>query len=197
MKDENLKKMSDSAFPILTDVPSINILICDLFNRLKRPMTEKNLEDILVGNDIVSYFFFRDSLDYLIKSGSLDVIEGSGEGKKLSLSPKGKETALKLKNFVSKSYRDISELKALIYFSNERLKDQVVIDYEKLSSGYCVHIVFKDSPENLMDLKFRIPTLRQAKFLCRKVRQNPNEFYKNIFSAFDTNNPEEDIELSE
>ena len=71
MQDDNIKRMAERALPQLTDVPVINILICDLINRLKRKITKNQLAHILVDNGIVSYFFFQESFAYLKESGSL------------------------------------------------------------------------------------------------------------------------------
>jgi hypothetical protein len=196
MQEENIKKMSEIALPQLTDVPTINILVCFLLNRLKREVTKKQLYDILVDSEIVSYFFYQESIAYLLKTGSLEVKDSKVEDETLEdddriiyiLTEQGISCAVELENYISKIYRDSAVLTALSYFSMEKFKNQVKIDYIKNPDGYYVHIRCLDKKSDLMELKFNVPTLEQAKFLGKKVMKNPASFYSNIWQAFDINN---------
>jgi hypothetical protein len=196
MQEENIKKMSEIALPQLTDVPTINILVCFLLNRLKREVTKKQLYDILVDSEIVSYFFYQESIAYLLKTGSLEVKDSKVEDETLEdddriiyiLTEQGISCAVELENYISKIYRDSAVLTALSYFSMEKFKNQVKIDYIKNPDGYYVHIRCLDKKSDLMELKFNVPTLEQAKFLGKKVMKNPASFYSSIWQAFDINN---------
>lgn len=195
MQDDNIKRMAERALPQLTDVPVINILICDLINRLKRKITKNQLEHILVDNGIVSYFFFQESFAYLKESGSLktepicEYHSDNSEKKideKISLTEQGETCAKKLKNYISKTYRDKVTSCAISYFSMEQFEDQVRITYEKNNDGYYVHVRCLNKESDLMDLRFNVSSLEQAKFLGRKVMTNPSEFYAKVWNAFDT-----------
>lgn len=189
MQDENIKKMAEMATPLLTDISSINILICDLLYRLKKKITRGQLYDILVSSEIVSYFFYLDSIEYLIKTGSLEenIIDLQDPDKnEIELTAQGETCAKELRNYISKIYRDKAVITALIYFTKEKFKNQLKIDYIKDDSGYYVHIRCIEKTSDLMDLKFHVSTIEQAKFLGSKVMRNPKDFYNKIFASFDT-----------
>lgn len=192
MHDENIRKMSEMALPLLTDVPVINILVCDILHRLKKRVTKKQLAHILVDNEIVSYFFFQESFTYLKETGSIRTeplyIDASGKPADLRiiLTEQGKTCAVKLCGYVSKTYRDKATSCAVSYFSVEQFQDQVKITYEENSDGYYVHVRCLNKKSDLMDLKFNVSTIEQAKFLGAKVKANPSEFYGKVWKAFDT-----------
>ena len=68
MQDENIFKMSKSADTEIKDTGMSNILICYLLHKLGRPVETEQLYEIAVGNEIISYFFYQESIDYLLKN---------------------------------------------------------------------------------------------------------------------------------
>ncbi|MBQ8688559.1 MAG: DUF4364 family protein [Ruminococcus sp.] len=192
MQEENLLKMSEMATPPVMETFAANILICYLFYRIDRPIEKAHLYDIAVGNDIINYFYYQDSIAYLEQNGSLmRTVTEAGEAAYV-LAEKGVECAKQLRNCVSKAYRDKIVSCALRYFLRKRRENEVKIDYLPLEKGYYVHVRCLDLKVDLMDLKLYAPDLTQAKLLGDQIMLNPSGFYGKILEAAFSNQEAED-----
>ena len=96
MHDENIMKMAERADVEIKDVPTLNILLCYLLYKIDRPVETEQLYDIAIGTEVVNYFYYQDSIDYLIKNGLISV-ETEDDGKECYiLEEKGRECARQL-----------------------------------------------------------------------------------------------------
>ena len=185
-------KMSEYASTGLDDLHTVNILICYLLYRLKRPIEPEQLYDIAVNNEIINYFTYQESISYLLKNNS--VKEETIDGKNLYiLTEKGISGAKTLRTFVKKSYRDKIVVAALKYFARIKYQNEVKIDYIPLDRGYYVHCRCIDVKDDLMDLKLYAPDKAQAEIIGKNIMKNPLGFYSRVLNMT-LNNKEEDFD---
>ena len=71
MQDENIMKMAERADIEIKDVPTLNILLCYLLYKIDRPVSPDQLYDIAIGTGVVNYFYYQDSIGYLLKNGHI------------------------------------------------------------------------------------------------------------------------------
>ena len=64
-------KMSEYASTEIDELHTVNILICYLLYRLKKPIEPDQLYDIAVNTEIINYFTYQESISYLLKNGSI------------------------------------------------------------------------------------------------------------------------------
>ncbi len=187
MQDENIRKMSEMADPQVKDIPTLNILICYLLYRIDRPVEPDQLYDIAVGSGIINYFYYQDSVDYLLNNNCIKK-EKSSDGKECYvLLPKGIECAKELKKYAPKSYRDKLVLQALRYFARLKYEQEIKIEYIPLENGYYTHVRCLDTKCDLMDLKIFAPDLTQAKLIGERIMLNPSGFYGKVIELAFTN----------
>lgn len=180
MQDENIFKMSEMADTQIKDIPTLNILLCYLLYKIDIPVEVEDMYEIAVGTGLVNYFYYQDSIDYLLKNGLIKS-ENNKEGKTFyTLLPKGTACAKELKNYAPKSYRDKLVLIALRYFARIKSEKDIVIRYIELERGCYIHIRCPDNKCDLMDLKLFAPDIRQAKIIGEKIMMNPAGFYGKI-----------------
>lgn len=197
MQEENLMKMAQLATPPIMDPHTANILICYLLYRIGRPVQASHLYDIAVGNDIINYFAYQESIDYLCSHGSVALNAGKNDKEKsYSLTDIGIRTAKELRNYVGKAYRDKLVSAALRYFARIKRENEVKIDYIPLKKGFYVHVRCLDVQDDLLDLKLFAPDDTQAKFLGEQIMLNPAGFYGKILDAA-FSNQEETFDLSD
>jgi len=189
---ENYTKMSELASTELKDLQTVNILICYLLYRLHKPIDSEQLYDIAVSTEIINYFYYTDSINYLITNESIAVTE-ENQSKIYSLTQKGIDCAKTLRSYVPKSYRDKIVTAALKYYAQLKYKNEVKIEYVKIENGYYVHCRCLDIKEDLMDLKLYAPDLGQAELLGKNIMKNPIGFYSKILDIA-LNNKEEEFD---
>lgn len=180
MQEENIKKMTEMADTEIRDVPTLNILLCYLLYKIDRPVETEQLYDIAIGTGLVNYFYYQDSIDYLLKNGLIS-IQKDGEGTDCYvIEPKGVACAKQLKTYAPKSYRDKLVLAALRYFARRKYEKELKIEYIPAGKGYYAQIRVLDTKCDLMDLKLYAPDLTQAKLIGEKVLLNPSGFYSKV-----------------
>lgn len=183
MQEENLLKMSEMATPPVMETHTASILICYLLYRIDKPIEKAHLYDIAVSSNIINYFFYQESVDYLVKNGSIKEIETPDGKPAYVLGEDGIQCAKQLRNIVSKTYRDKMVLCALKYFARLKRENEVKIEYIPLEKGYYVHVKCLDVQDDLLDMKLYAPDLTQAKYLGEQIMLNPAGFYGKILDA--------------
>ncbi len=192
-----MKKMARMATPPITNPHTANILLCYLLYRIDEPVQVSHLYDIAVSNEIINYFAYQDSLDYLTKHGSIQVVRRAKDDAEVYvLTSQGVRTAKELRNYVGKAYRDKLVSAALHYFARLKRESEVKIDYIPLKKGYYVHVRCLDIGDDLLDLKLYAPDYTQAVYLGKQIMLNPAGFYGKILDAA-FSNEEEPLDLSD
>ncbi|MGN0622046.1 MAG: DUF4364 family protein [Porcipelethomonas sp.] len=189
-------KMSELASTEIRDQQTINILICYLLYRINKPVDSEQLYDIAVGTGIINYFFYHDSINYLITNNLIDSEEKDAGTVLYTLTNKGIGCAKTLRKFVKKSYRDKIVQAALRYFARIKYESEVKIEYIKLEKGYYVHCRCLDIGDDLLDMKLFAPDLSQAEMIGKKIMLNPPGFYSKILTCA-LNNEEEKFDPDE
>ncbi len=177
MQDEYILRMSELADRDITDVPTINILICCLLYKSENEISTDDLYEIAVSSGIINYFSFQESLNHLITNKLITV-----SGNKYVLLENGISCATTLKKYAPKSFRDKILLYSVRYFSREKLKKELVVNYEALDVGCYVIIRYKDREHDMMNLKIYAPDMIQAKKIGDRVYLDPSGFYGKIMN---------------
>lgn len=197
MQDENIFKMSKSADTEIKDTGMSNILICYLLHKLGRPVETEQLYEIAVGNEIISYFFYQESIDYLLKNNIIKIVKNDNLKDCYVNDERGTLCAIELKRYIPKSYRDKIVLSALKYFDRLKKEQEFVVEYIKVKTGgYYTRIRCLDILNDLMDIKLYAPDYSQAKLIGEKIMLNPAGFYDKVMSLA-LSNKEEEYNLSE
>ncbi len=187
-------KMAEMADVEIKDVPTLNILLCYLLNKIDKPVETEQLYDITIGTGVVNFFDYQDSIDYLIKNSLISVSKDNSGTEFYSLEEKGRECARRLKGYAPKSYRDKLVLAALKYFAKIKAEQEIKIEYLPIENGYYTHIRCLDSDCDLMDMKLYAPDLTQAKLLGEKIMLNPAGFYGKVIElALSNEEPSYDL----
>ena len=176
-------KMSERADTYIKDIPTLNILLCYLLYKIDRPVSPDQLYDIAIGTGIINYFYYQDSIEYLLKNGLVSSEKDGNGCETYVLDPKGRECAKQLKNYAPKTYRDKLVLAALRYFTKIKYEKELKIEYEPVGNGYYIHVRCLDTGFDLMDLKLYAPDLTQAELIGEKIRLNPAGFYGKVIEV--------------
>lgn len=180
MHDENIRKMSDMADTEIKDLPTLNILICYLLHRIEKPVGVEQLYEIAMETEVINYFYYQESINYLIKNELLTIEKNENNKDCYFIQTKGKACAEQLKSYAPKSYRDKIVLVALKYFARLKYEQEIKIDYLPDENGCYISIRCIDPKYDLMDMKLFAPDLEQAKLVGEKIMLNPSGFYGKI-----------------
>lgn len=180
MQNENIFKMSELADTEISDVPTLNILLCYLLYKIDRPVGTEQLYEIAVSTGVINYFSYQDSLDYLLTNDLVSLQSGEDGEECYVLERKGVACAEQLKKYAPKSYRDKLVLAALKYFARIKSHKEVKVGYIPLEKGCYVQVRCPDQNGDLMDLKLFAPDMTQAQLMGDKIMLDPAGFYRRI-----------------
>ncbi len=197
MQDDRISKITEMADTDIKDVYTLNILLCYVLYKVDMPVETEQLYEIAVGSEIISYFFYQDSIDYLLKNESIRIEKNDDGNDCYVLTAKGINCAKNLKSYVPKSNREKLMLSAMKYLARMKKEKEVKIEYIKLETGgYYTSIRFLDIKADLMDLKLFAPDLTQAKLIGEKVMNDPAGFYSKLIE-FALDNSEEEYDMTD
>ena len=180
MQKDRTFKMSELADTEIKDVPTLNILICYLMKKIDKPINTEHLYDILIPTGLVNYFYYQDSIGFLLENGHIKIEKKENGEESYILMPKGEICARELKKYAPKSYRDKLVHAALKYFARLKIEQEVNVEYTEAVNGCYVCITCHDFQNDLMELKLFAPDMTQAKLIGDKIMLNPAGFYGKI-----------------
>lgn len=180
MQDENIKKMAEMADTEIRDVPTLNILLCYLLYKINHEVEIEQLYEIAIETGIVNYFYYQDSIDYLLKNQLISLKKDENGIDCYVIEPKGIACAKQLKTYAPKSYRDKLVLAALRFYARRKNEKEMKIEYIPAGKGYYTQIRVLDTKCDLMELKLYAPDLTQAKLIGEKILLNPSGFYGKV-----------------
>ena len=137
--------------------------------KINKPIETEQLYEIAIGTEIINYFYYQDSIDYLIRNSLISISESDCR-QFYTLEPKGIECARSLKSYAPKSYRDKLVLAALRYFARLKAEHGMKIEYIPVQNGYYTRVRCLDKDCDLMDLRL----------FGEKIMLNPAGFYGKI-----------------
>lgn len=185
-KNKNISQTQKTETPTVMDSDTANIIICYLLYQIDIPVQKEHLYDIAVGSNVINYFFYQESIDYLLNNDMIQKkpVSGIKETVEYKLTQQGKEFAKQAKDKVGKEYLDKIVSVAFQYFAQIKRQSELKVDYIPLHKGYYVHIrCLDEEAEDLLDMKLYAPDIAQAKYLGAQIMRNPSGFYGKILNA--------------
>lgn len=160
------------------DVYEVKILLAYFLNKIDRPVTPAQLNEIATGDGVVNYFLYVEAVEQMLKNGTLKLIEDEGTEYYI-LTEEGKNGA-DFKDLVSRSTRERIYASGLKLFAKLRAEREMRFEIKQLKNGYSVRAVCEDGGITLMDLTLYAPDKDQAEFIKSKILMNPSEFYSKV-----------------
>ncbi|MCR4944991.1 MAG: DUF4364 family protein [Clostridium sp.] len=162
------------------------LLLLYILQVLKRPISNSQLTEIVLENNLINYFTLQQYLSELVASG-FSQYEEINEKKLLVLTKKG-ETVLSLfKDRISPS--KINILDNYIKDTIDSIKKELTIlsDYTLIENdNFLVDLKALEDNSTLMELKISVPSKSQAISLCKTWKENPSDLYHKIINILIT-----------
>lgn len=166
----------------LTTTAEIRILLCYIMDSLDMPVSRAQLEEVLLGEELVNYFAMAESLTQLILQKLL--VENSGM---LCITEQGRTVARNLAQDVPRTVRDTAVrgvIRAQQYAAKAAAHKSEVI---KTGTGRNVVCSIGDDIGPLFKLELYMPDDLTAKAVQKKFIENGDFVYKLVLAALTEN----------
>jgi predicted transcriptional regulator len=158
------------------------LLLLYIFNKIKYPVSNLKITQIVLENDFMNYFTFQQYLTELINSNLLKVIENENK-KRINITDLGAEVLAMFENRLS----SIKKEKANQYLNKriDLIKKELTVSSDfniDNENSYIVNLKAFENEKTLIDIKLNIATNKQANDLCIKWRNDASELYNKVIN---------------
>lgn len=158
------------------------LLLLYILDRIEFPMTNAQVTQFILENDIMNYFMLQQYLGEL-KDSKFIVEKQSETNHIFILTESGKNTLSYFVNRIPKS--QIERIDQLLNIQKEKMvkNRQVKADYIKISDDeYLVKLDVIEKDMSLIHLNLSVANNKQAKQICEKWREDAPNLYSQIIN---------------
>ena len=182
--NENTAFSAGVRFGGLTDRTEIKILICYLLANAKQPLTDGQIIDTLIGQQLVNYFELQDALSHLTQQNI--ITENNGV---YSITDEGMDISRQLEKALPFSVKERAYKAVIEILQYETLKKQnrtTITALEK--GGYNLNCTISDNDFTLFSFDLHMPDEKSARFAEEKFIKYGQEIFKCVL-GITTDNP--------
>ena len=175
-------KISEMASFEPKDLITVKLLICYLiYNLNNNELNSEFLYDISVNYGNISYFYYNEAIDELIKNDTIISKFEDEENMSFSLTDKGIDFIKEFKSYLSISLRNRIMYSGMKYMSKINDEENVVKTeiQEKEDCCYLKVSIYKKEKE-VLSFNLSVKNKSQAILLSEKINLNPKAIYSNF-----------------
>lgn len=160
----------------LRNMLEIKILVCYLLDKVKEPMTRKQMCDCLQDTGLVNYFDLNTAIDELLSAKMICKVEYLGEPC-ISVTEAGRKNSKELETVLTHTTRERSVKAALKLLARARAERETTVEIEKTNSGCRVTFIIEALGEEMMKLSLYAGDILQAEQLKEEFLNDPAGVY--------------------
>lgn len=162
------------------ELADTKLLLLYIFNKIKYPVSNLKITQIILENDFMNYFTFQQYLTDLINSNLLKVIENENK-QRINITNLGIEVLAMFENRLS----SLKKEKADQYLNKQidLIKKELTVSADfniENEDSYIVNLKAFENEKTLIDIKLNVSTNKQANTLCLKWKNDASELYNKV-----------------
>ena len=182
--DNNIAFSAGVRFGGLTDRTEIKILICYLLTEAKQPLTEQQIIDTVIGQQLVNYFELLDALSHLTEQKIISETDGL-----YSINDDGKEISRQLEKVLPFSVRERAYKAVIEILQYETLKRQNKTKITAVDGGgYNLNCTIEDENFVLFSCDIFMPNEKSAQLAQESFIKYGQDIFKCVL-GITTENP--------
>ena len=178
----------------LSSAHDVKILLCYLLDKLNRPVSEKQLYEIVLDSRVINYFYYTESIEALLENGSISK-QNINDVHCFVLEEKGRMGATYFNEYIPYHFRRRILKAALMFYAKLRRESETEITITNTHNGCELNCIIKDTSYDLMRISIYAPDRDQAEVIKEKILLNPAEFYTKVIT-YALNNREEEPDVN-
>lgn len=167
----------------LTDRTEIKVLICYLLKSLDRPLSKKQLNEIMQQEALANYFEVSQAVGDLISQGNISYELTKENEEILTITQQGIEIAESLEVDLPRSVREKAINAAIKLLTLARRKQENKIVINQIDDGYNVTFTLGDEKTELMKLTVYVADKMQVEIIKKNFLDDPIKLYSGIISS--------------
>lgn len=159
------------------------LLVLYVIKSLKQPISNTQLTEIILENNLINYFTLQQYISELESSDFVKYIE-KNDKKLITITNKGENVLSFFNDRISLIKRDI--INNYLSSAIDHIKKELTIysDYTiDNNDSFIVNLKALEDESLLIDLKVSVPTKKQATYICAKWKENPSDIYNKVMQS--------------
>ena len=182
--NNNIAFSAGVRFGGLTDRTEIKILICYLLTEAKQPLTEQQIVDAVIGQQLVNYFELLDALSHLAEQKLIYEIDGM-----YSITEDGKEISRQLEKVLPFSVRERAYKAVIEVLQYDALKKQNKTKITPVEGGgFNLNCTIEDENFVLFSCDMFMPNEKSAQLAQESFIRHGQDIFKCVL-GITTDNP--------
>ena len=168
------------------DLAESKLLLLYIFNKVKFPMSNIQVTQIILENNFINYFTLQQYISELISSNFLNNIEEQGK-QRIGITESGTKVLSMFENRLSDKKKDAIDTYLQKQMENIKKEVTVTADYTiEKNNNFVVNLKVSENTFDLIDLKLTVASNKQARDLCSKWKDDSSELYNKIIQLLIT-----------
>lgn len=161
----------------LNDSTQIRILLCYLLKQVGTPLTRAEIENALLGEELVNYFELSDALDKMCQLGHLKV-----ENDAYRVTGTGAELAATLQTDLPRTVREAAVNAVLAAQQYKRRQAQHKTRLTRLADGWQVRCAIEDLGEEVFTFSLYLPDELSARAVQEKFINEGDVIFRHMLA---------------
>ena len=157
------------------------VLICYLMEKAGRPVSFKELNNALMGQELVNYFQFAEAMKSLEKSGHIRPREYEGEPC-FEITDLGREASRAFERDLPVAVRERGTRALEKILTLERRQKENRVEIRQVEDGWQIALTVTDTGSDLLSLAIYMPTQEDCEKIRRRFLNDPTLIYKGVFA---------------
>lgn len=162
------------------DLAENKLLLLYIFEKIKLPISNTQITQIVLENNLINYFTLHQYISELISSKFIEYKPGENKSR-LGLSDKGSKVLSMFIQRIPKAKLEAVDDYLKLHLDKIKKDITVSADYTtEKENDYLVNLKLIENSTLIIDLKLNVATNKQARELCSKWKSNSTELYSKI-----------------
>lgn len=165
------------------DLAETKLVLLYTFQKLNIPITNNQITNIMIENNIMNYFSLQQYLVELCNSEFIKIVSQDNKNYYI-LTPEGEKIINYFINRVPYSVKE--KISNLVESKVDKIKEEIQItaDYiPEKENEYVVECKVNENGTDLINLKINVPTKPQAKEICENWRNHASSIFGEILDS--------------
>ncbi|WP_123054356.1 DUF4364 family protein [Clostridium sp. JN-1] len=162
------------------------LLLLYIFNKMNFPISNNQITEIVLENNLINYFTLQQYLTELVSSNFLKYTNETGSYR-YTITIKGEKVLFLFINRISKQKTDTVNEYLDKQIDNIKKKVTVRADYTIEHDNFIVNLKALKDDSILIDIKLNVPSNKQAKEICENWNKNHLNLYNKIIHLLNEN----------
>lgn len=166
-------------FNDILELAENKLLLLYIFFKINIPISNSQITQIVLENNLINYFSLQQFLSELVESGLINDIKKDRQHM-LSITIKGKDALEFFSSRIPEKKRELIDGYIKKNFQSIKNEVEISADYEEINSTYLVTLTLIENQITLLDLRYSVASIEDAKSICSSWKQDPRAYFNKI-----------------